>query len=177
MLTTQSIIAESRRARQPFSSHLIEGCWRGYCQPQPVRGGMIRHVLPSAHGSRTPGSPRRAAVAALTWAPPASHPHRPSRSPSATAPARCSIRHPAPGAPGGRRPPLHIWRRHIPRAVAPLLPPCRDSALGRAERRGARQDWTHDHTNAEAILLLSLGEQVGARKVTTVSRGPLARIF
>lgn len=57
MLTTQSIIAESRRARQPFSSHLIEGCWQGSHQPGPVLGAMIQHIPPPwAQGNPAPGS-------------------------------------------------------------------------------------------------------------------------
>lgn len=142
MLTTQSIIAESRRAIQPFGSHLIEGCWRGYRQPQPGRGAMIRRVSPPARRNRTPGGPRCAAAAAAARAPPASRAHCPSHPPAATAPARCWIHHPAPGAPGGRSPQLHMWRGHIPRAVASLLPLCEDSALGKAEGCEASQDQT-----------------------------------
>ena len=145
MLTTQSIIAESRRARQPFSSHLIEGCWRGYRQPQPVPGAMILYVSPPAHGNQTPGSPRRAAAAAPSRAPPTSHARRPSRSPSAAAPARRWICHPAPGAPGWRSPPdCTCGGGMFPVLWPHLLLLCGDSSLGRAERHEARQDQTHD---------------------------------
>lgn len=50
-------------------------------------------------------------------------------------------------------------------------------ALRRAERRGDRQEQTHDPTDAAATLLPSLGEQMGSRKATAASRDPCAGIF
>lgn len=72
MLTTQSIIAESRRGGQPFSSRLIQGCWRGYRQPQPAWGAMIRQ--PGASHLLHPGSEHPAARPVLLR--PLRHRHR-----------------------------------------------------------------------------------------------------
>lgn len=162
MLTTQSIIAESRRARQLFSSHLMEGCWRGYRQP-------------SRHRSDDPQRLARRTREPNTWQPPQLLRHGP---PAGTArpPRQLCLVLDLPPRPMGEDRSCTSRGGTFP---VPGLLSCRCAGtqpLG-GQRVTGQAVQTNDHTNAAATLLPRHGEQVRTRKVTTTYRGPHARMF